>query len=149
MEDLASVTNWRRLDERLTTSGQPGEEELARVAALGVRTVINLGLHSHERALPDEAASVAALGMDYVHIPVPFDAPDDSHFAAFCAAMVENTDGPVHVHCIMNWRVSAFVYRWKRDVLGEDEPAARADMLAIWDPWDNPAWAGFVGPKPA
>lgn len=149
MDDPASVTNWRRLDDRLTTSGQPDEDELARIAALGVRTVINLGLHSHERALPDEADSVAALGMDYVHIPVPFDAPDDSHFTAFCAAMAKNADGPVHVHCIMNWRVSAFVYRWKRDVLGEDEPAARADMLAIWDPWDNPAWAGFVGPKPA
>jgi len=31
-------------------------------------------------------------------------------------------DVPVHVHCIANARVSAFFYRFRRDVLGMDEP---------------------------
>ena len=83
MDDPAAITNWRRLDASLTTSGQPGEDDLARLAALGVRSVINLGLHSHEQALPDERGSVEALGMRYVHIPVPWDAPDDGHFAGY------------------------------------------------------------------
>ncbi len=54
------------------------------IAALGVRCVINLGLYSHEKALPDEAAIVAALGMSYIHIPVDFGNPTERDFDAFC-----------------------------------------------------------------
>jgi len=70
MADPESIYNWRRLDDRITTSGQPTEPQLADIHALGVRHIINLGLHSHEKALPDEAASVSRLGMTYIHIPV-------------------------------------------------------------------------------
>ena len=145
MVDPAAITNWRKIDPHLTTSGQPGEDDLARLAAMGVEAVVNLGLHTHERALPDERASVEALGMAYVHIPVPWDAPDDDHFAAFLAAMADHAGQVIHVHCIMNYRVSAFVYRWRRDVLGHDEGAARAELLAVWDPWQLEPWAPFVG----
>jgi hypothetical protein len=75
MVDPESIYHWHRLDDRITTSGQPSETQLADIAALGVRYVINLGLHSHEKALRDEAASVHALGMTYVHIPVDFQNP--------------------------------------------------------------------------
>ncbi len=70
--DPVETYNWRRLDARITTSGQPTEDQLRAIRDLGVRHVINLGLHSHEKALPDEAASVSALGMTYIHIPVEF-----------------------------------------------------------------------------
>jgi protein tyrosine phosphatase (PTP) superfamily phosphohydrolase (DUF442 family) len=63
MADPKSIYNWRRLDHRITTSGQPTEQQLADIRALGVHHIINLGLHSHEKALPDEAASVSRLGM--------------------------------------------------------------------------------------
>ena len=50
---------------------------------------------------------------------------------------------PVHVHCIANYRVSAFFYRYRRDVLGMDEAQAHADMEQIWHP--EGVWATFVG----
>src|SRR3954471_14633339 len=75
MADPEGIYDWRRLDDRITTSGQPTEEQLADIQALGVRHIINLGLHSHEKALPDEAASVRDLGMTYMHIPVDFQHP--------------------------------------------------------------------------
>jgi protein tyrosine phosphatase (PTP) superfamily phosphohydrolase (DUF442 family) len=68
MADPETIYNRRRLDERITTSGQPTEPQLADIHALGVRHNINLGLHSHEKALPDEAASVSRLGMTYIYI---------------------------------------------------------------------------------
>ena len=49
---------------------------------------------------------------------------------------------PVHVHCIANYRVSAFFYRYRRDVLGTDETQARADMEEIWHP--EGVWATFI-----
>jgi len=87
MADPESIYNWRRLDDRITTSGQPTEPQLADIHALGVRHIINLGLHSHEKALPDQAASVSRLGMTYIHIPVDFQKPTDGDFDQFCSAM--------------------------------------------------------------
>jgi uncharacterized protein (TIGR01244 family) len=89
MVDPESIYHWHRLDDRITTSGQPSETQLADIAALGVRYVINLGLHSHEKALPDEAATVDALGITYVHIPVDFQNPTERDFDAFCTALKE------------------------------------------------------------
>ena len=143
MSDPDGAYHWLRLDERLTTSGQPTEAELAAIRALGVSHVINLGLHSHERALPDEAASVAALGMTYIHQPVDFQAPTDADLATFCATMEALEGRTIHVHCIANYRVSAFLYRYRVDVLGWDRDRAHADLDRIWTP--TGAWAAMVG----
>jgi protein tyrosine phosphatase (PTP) superfamily phosphohydrolase (DUF442 family) len=143
MSDPVDIVGWYRFDDRLTSSGQPSEEQLGALANLGVKHVVNLGLHTHERALPDEAASVGALGMAYIHIPVAFDAPTENDFDRFCAAMDALADQPIHVHCILNARVSAFLYRYRRDVLGVPEPVAREAMERIWNPGD--VWAAFIG----
>ena len=147
MTDPETIYHWYRLDDRITTSGQPTETELADIAALGVRSVINLGLHSHEKALPDEVATVRALGMTYVHIPVEFQNPTERDFDAFCTALKNAGDGPVHVHCIANYRVSAFFYRYRRTILGMDEARARADLDRVWQP--DPVWTEFINRTPA
>lgn len=141
-DDPTHIYNWRRIDSRLTTSGQPSESELAQIAALGVRYVINLGLSSHEKALPNEAATVGALGMTYLHIPIDFQHPTEADYQSFCAAMTETGDAPTHVHCIANYRVSALLYRYRRDALGVDEAMARADLERIWTP--NAVWAALI-----
>ena len=149
MIDPTHIFNWRRYDRRLTTSGQPTEAQLDDLKALGVAHVINLGLHTHEKALPDEAASVAARDMRYTHIPVAFDNPTEADFQAFCSTMTAADETTIHVHCIMNYRVTAFLYRYQRDVLGVDEANARAAMEQVWQPdtSDHPTmlpWAKFI-----
>lgn len=143
MSDPVDILGWLRFDERLTSSGQPSEKQLVAIAALGTKHVINLGLHTHERALPDEAASVQALGMVYIHIPVDFNFPKESEFEQFCRIMRELSDQPIHVHCIVNARVSAFFYRYRRDILGVSEQEARNAMEKIWTP--GGVWAKFIG----
>ncbi|OYU33438.1 protein tyrosine phosphatase family protein [Novosphingobium sp. PASSN1] len=146
--DPADIRGWQRLGGEVTTSGRIEEADVARLAALGVKQVVNLALDSHPEALADEAGKFAAAGIAYTHIPVPFDAPEEAHFAAFRAA-VEQGPKPVHVHCIMNWRVSAFFYRLHRDHQGMAEAEARALMAQQWVP-DSPdkpdwrAWAEFI-----
>jgi len=142
MADPETIYNWRRLDDRITTSGQPTEEQLVDIRDLGVKHVVNLALHTHEKALPDETASVSRLGMEYIHIPVDFQNPTEQDFQQFCAAMEQLRDAPVHVHCIANYRVSAFFYRHRRDVLDMNETQARAEMEAIWHP--EGVWAAFI-----
>src|SRR5437879_5960189 len=112
MGDPTSIFNWRRLDAATTTSGQPTEDQLAELKALGVGHVVNLGLHTHEKALPDEAGAVEGLGMRYVHMPIDFAHPTRQDLDAFAALMQRLEGETVHVHCIMNYRVSAFFYRY-------------------------------------
>ena len=145
--DPDDIRAWQRLGEDITTSGRLEEHDPARLAAIGVRHVINLALDNHPEALAGEADKLAAHGIAYAHIPVPFDAPGEDHFAAFGAAL-DAAEAPVHVHCIMNWRVSAFFYRYHL-VHGMAEPEARALMEQQWSPdqSDNPAaavWAEFI-----
>ena len=141
-----TILNWRRLSPVLTSSGQPSEAQLGEIAALGISEVINLGPHAHVQALPDEAAIVAALGMRYTYIPVDFAAPTEGDYAAFASAMAqaEAAGRTVHVHCIVNARVSAFFYRYRRDAIGAE--AARAELNSVWEPAG--VWASFIGDTP-
>ncbi|MFN3469520.1 MULTISPECIES: protein tyrosine phosphatase family protein [Novosphingobium] len=148
MADPDDIRAWQRLDAQITTSGRLEDRDVARLADMGVRHVINLALETHPEALADEGDKLAAAGIAYTHIPVPFDAPDETHFRRFVAALEQGAK-PVHVHCIMNWRVSAFFYRYHRDCCGMDEPAARAIMARQWSPdgHDRPeaaVWAQFI-----
>jgi uncharacterized protein (TIGR01244 family) len=147
-EDPSDIRAWQRLSDRITTSGRLQEPDPARLAEIGVRHVINLAMPDHPEALPDPAGALAAQGIAYTHIPVPFAAPEEEHFQSFVEAL--EADGrPVHVHCIMNWRVSAFFYRWHRDACGMAEPEARTLMERQWSPEqsdypDAPQWAAFI-----
>ena len=131
--DPVDIRAWQRLSATVTTSGRLQEGDPARLAAIGVRQVINLAPENHPEALPGEAARMAGLGIAYTHAPVPFDAPRRAHYEAFRDAL-DRAEGPVHVHCIMNYRVSAFFYL--RDLeCGVDESAARERMARVWDPF--------------
>ncbi len=149
MEDPRDIRGWQRLSSGITTSGRLETQDPARLAALGVRHVVNLALDDHPEALAGEAGLMAGQGIGYTHIPIPFDAPEEAHYRAFAAAL-DAADGPVHVHCIMNWRVSALFYRRHREQ-GMPEAEARALMQEQWDPLasDDPRakpWAKLVGP---
>ncbi|MCW1431442.1 protein tyrosine phosphatase family protein [Novosphingobium sp. JCM 18896] len=146
-EDPEHIVAWQRLDARTTTSGRMTPEDVAVLAQLGVRHVINLALVDSPGALANEDALIAEHGLRYTHIPVPFDAPTEAQYQAFRAAYEAN-DEAVHVHCIMNWRVSAFFYRLNREN-GMAEEAARAIMEQQWQPAtnqqkDGPTWARFI-----
>jgi protein tyrosine phosphatase (PTP) superfamily phosphohydrolase (DUF442 family) len=136
--DPAGIRGFQRLDARTTTSGRLRDEDLPALAALGVRHVVNLALDSHPEALTGEADKLARLGIAYTHIPVPFDDPRDDHYRAFVAALdaadAQTGGAPVHVHCIMNYRVAAFFYRYHREFAEMDESAARGLMAQQWEP---------------
>jgi protein tyrosine phosphatase (PTP) superfamily phosphohydrolase (DUF442 family) len=137
------ILNWRRWDTRISLSGQPTEGQLSTLAQSGVVQIINLGPHSNDGALDDEAASVAQLGMEYVYIPVDFSNPTEADWTAFCAAIDAAPDAPLHVHCIYNARVSAFFYRFALEGRGGDVDMAFKLMDGIWRP--GGVWARFIG----
>lgn len=147
-EDPEDIEAWQRLDARTTTSGFLKPEDIERLAGIGVCHVINLAPDERPGALEGEADLLAQFGIRYTYIPVPFEAPDDSHFRAFVEAYDDGKEA-VHIHCIANYRVSAFFYRYNRDILGMPEEDARAVMHRQWQPdkGEHPVqvvWAQFI-----
>lgn len=144
-DDPEHIYAWQRLDPRTTTSGRLTTKDIASLDEAGVRHVINLAPDGESPAsLAGEADMLAARGIRYTYIPVPFLAPEEAHYEAFRHAY--EADGePVHVHCIANWRVSAFFYRYNRDMRGMDEAEARALMERQWSP-ENSDFAAVWGP---
>jgi protein tyrosine phosphatase (PTP) superfamily phosphohydrolase (DUF442 family) len=103
------VYNYRRISEHVVTGGQPTEAQLAAIASAGCKTVINIGLHDADYALPDERGLVESLGMEYIYIPVIWDSPSKADLVRFCDALAARQDQDVFVHCAANKRVAAFI----------------------------------------
>jgi protein tyrosine phosphatase (PTP) superfamily phosphohydrolase (DUF442 family) len=141
-ESLEAIYNYLEISERICTSGQPTEQQFSIIKAGGFDDVINLAPHDAENAIDDEAAVLANLGMSYTHIPVNFARPTQADFDAFCASMRGLQEKRVWVHCAANMRVSAFVYRYRRDVIGEEHSVVVEDLSRIWQPFG--VWKDFV-----
>jgi protein tyrosine phosphatase (PTP) superfamily phosphohydrolase (DUF442 family) len=140
---LAAIHRFRAVDDSLCTSGQPTVAQLKDIAAAGFTTIINLALHDDPRyALPDEAGTVRALGMRYVHIPVPFAAPAMSHLLAFFAAMKVHQGEKLWVHCAANIRVSAFLGLYRVIEQGWSREPAFAPLHDLWQP--DAVWSSFI-----
>ena len=141
-EALDTIFNFRRLSERIATSGQPTADQFAVIAAAGFEVVINLAMPDDEDHLPDERATVEALGMAYRPIPVVWERPTLDDLNAFFDEMARCADRQVYVHCVANFRVSTFMYLYRTLVLGQSPDDALADLHAIWQPYDW--WQAFI-----
>lgn len=139
---LESILNYYPFSPRLATGGQPTSEQIAELARTGFQVVINLALPTSPNALPNEAELVTAAGMEYVAIPVVWEAPTLDDLARFFAALEAAGDRPTFVHCALNWRVSCFVYLYRVLKLGLPAEEAVWDLWAIWEP--NDTWQQFM-----
>ena len=140
--DLADIYNFLPIDERWATAGQPTVEQFAAIKAAGYEVIINLGMPDSPRAVLNEMEVVAAQGIDYVAIPVVWEAPTGADLAAFFAAMNANQAKKRFVHCIANMRVSAFTFLYRVLVLCVPVEEARQRLHQIWEP--NPIWQQFI-----
>ena len=140
---LDGIYNYLQISDQLSTSGQPTEAQFELILDAGFYHVINLAPHSAENALPDEAGTLASLGIEYVHLPVDFKAPTEANFDKFCEQMEVWSDRKVWVHCAANMRVSAFIYRLRIQADDTSRKAAIDDLHKIWEPFG--VWKDFVG----
>ena len=143
MNKITDIFNFLAIDDSLSTSGQPTEAQIAELAKGGYEVIINLALHDDPRySLPDETSHVESLGMEYIHIPVQFDAPRKSDLVAFFEAMESNNGKKIHIHCAANMRVSAFLglYFLIRERKTKEE--AFEPMRSIWEP--DAVWSSFI-----
>jgi protein tyrosine phosphatase (PTP) superfamily phosphohydrolase (DUF442 family) len=141
-ESIEDIYNYHRINGSLCTSGQPTERQFRWIQLAGYDTVINLLPDNTENYLANEADLVEQLGMAYIHIPVDFKGPTHADFERFANCMQATSGQKVWVHCAANMRVSAFAYKYRRDVLGENAQGARPDLDKIWQPFG--VWKTFI-----
>jgi len=135
---METIRNFVQMSENFGTAGQPTADQFSTIAENGYRHVINLAMPDHPEALANEGELVSALGMTYLHIPVPFDNPAPGHVGLFCKLLSQISHEKVFIHCIMNYRVSAFMYHYLGKIENRDDSIARSVMLQQWDM--EPVW---------
>jgi protein tyrosine phosphatase (PTP) superfamily phosphohydrolase (DUF442 family) len=106
--------------------------------------VINLATYNPPHSLEDEAGLVSRLGMAYYHIPVEWERPQESDFAAFETAYNQLADKKTLIHCAANFRVTAFYSLYALKHLGWTQDQAAQFRARIWQESDYPVWNEFI-----
>ena len=91
-----SIKNFGQMDDRFFRGGQPKQDEYQELAALGIKTVIDL----RDDPTSYEKGSVEALGMKYVNIPMSDSSyPEVAKIDAFLKLVDDPSTGKFYVHC--------------------------------------------------
>ena len=140
---VENILNYLNYNDNLSSSGQPTRKQFTLIAQAGYTLVINLATQDKiEVPLKHEDKIVTHMGMAYAHIPVDFFNPDPHDFHRFVRTMKDAPHEKIWVHCMMNARASAFVYKYRCTVLGENPEKAIWDLRQIWEPFG--VWKTFV-----
>ena len=92
------IDNFGRVSSTYYRGAQPMGRDYDNLAALGIKTVINL---TSDDAQADERELVERAGMAYLQIPMTTSkAPTDKELAQFLAVVNESAGQPVYVHCV-------------------------------------------------
>jgi protein tyrosine/serine phosphatase len=90
------IKNFGQMDARFYRGAQPKKEDYKDLAALGVKTVIDL----RDDATDYERPAVEALSMRYVNIPMSDkNYPQEAQIAAFLKLAGDPATGKFYVHC--------------------------------------------------
>ena len=144
--NLKKIFNYYKVPDLFETSGQPNNKQLISIANGGYEAVINLAPNTTiEGRIINEEGILKSNNITYIHIPVDFNNPLDEDFNKFVAALEQNKYKKIWVHCAANMRVSAFVFKYRRDVLGLSPKNIEEDLEAIWVP--NKTWSSFLERK--
>lgn len=109
----------------LYSAGQPSAEQLARAAAAGITTVIDLRGAGEARGY-DQAAAARELGLHYVALPIAGSQAVSVEAARALHALLAGSDGPVLLHCASGNRAGALLALAAAHVDGADNEAALA-----------------------
>lgn len=139
---MNSIKNFRKLTPLLACAGQPTNAQLKKIAHDKFQVVINLGIQDASYALENEEQLVEELGMQYHHIPIPFDNPQLNLLQTFLKVMDGCARKKVFVHCAANYRASTFAGLY---LLANHQMQAyeMEDFINhVWRP--NEAWQFFI-----
>jgi len=114
---MKKINNYIKISESISTAGQPTKKQFKTIAKDGFDVVINLAMHN-KGALKKEDKIVTKNGMLYYHIPITWKEPELDRLKLFIDTlqMLQRANQKVFIHCIMNYRASVFLYKYRQYV---------------------------------
>jgi tyrosine-protein phosphatase SIW14 len=92
------IDNFGRVDSTYFRGAQPEGHDYADLAALGVKTIINL---TSDDAEANEQAMASQAGLKYVQIPMTtHEPPTSAQLAEFLKIVNDPASQPIYVHCV-------------------------------------------------
>ncbi|HEV8204882.1 MAG TPA: tyrosine-protein phosphatase [Pyrinomonadaceae bacterium] len=144
--DLSTVTikNFGQMDDRFFRGAQPKENDYSQLAALGIKTVIDL----QDDPTAYEKQKVEALGMKYVNIPMSDkDYPPTAKIDQFLKLVDDPTTGKFYVHCAGGRHrtgVMGAVYRFNHYNWNYDQVYAEMKKFDFYTRWGHGEMKKFV-----
>jgi protein tyrosine/serine phosphatase len=140
------IDNFAKVNDSYFRGAQPLGSDYADLAALGVKTIINLT--SGDDTLSDEQTLAEQHGMRYVHIPMSTRrAPTNQELATFLGVVSASTSQPVYVHCVGGRHrtgVMTAVYRMTRDGLSGEQAFKEMKQFKFGPDFLHPEFKRFV-----
>lgn len=141
---VTKIKNFGQMDERFFRGGQPKEKDYQDLAALGVKTVIDL----RDDPTSYEKSSVEALGMHYVNIPMSDkDYPKSEQIATFLKLADDPSTGKFYVHCAGGRHrtgVMGAVYRFTHNKWNYDQVYAEMKQYDFYTRFGHGAMKDYV-----
>ena len=138
------IKNFGQMNERFFRGGRPKDEDYAALAALGVKTIIDLTDNSKEYEQP----AVEAAGLRYVNIPmVDKSYPSMDQINAFLKVVDDPETGKFYVHCAGGRHrtgVMGAVYRFNYDKWNLDQVLAEMDQFEFGSGYGHGKQMDFV-----
>ena len=143
---VTRIDNFAQVNERYFRGAQPEGRDYADLAALGVKTVINLiGDSDLDGA---EQSMVEKQGMHYVHIPMSTrTAPTAKQLETFLSLVNDAASQPVYVHCVGGRHrtgVMTAVYRMTKDGLSGEQAFKEMKQFDFGPDFLHPEFKKFV-----
>ena len=139
-----SIKNFGQMDDRFFRGGQPKENEYPELAALGIRTVIDL----QDDPTSYEKQKVEALGMTYINIPMSDkDYPESAKIEQFLKLASDPSTGKFYVHCAGGRHrtgVMGAVYRFNHYNWNYDQVYAEMKKYDFYTRWGHGDMKKFV-----
>ncbi len=138
------IDNFGQMDDRFFRGGRPEGDDLAALAALGVKTIIDLTDNSRA----EEQPAVERAGLRYVNIPmVDKSYPSMNQVNAFLKVVDDPATGKFYVHCAGGRHrtgVMGAVYRFTHDKWNLDQVLAEMDQYQFGSGYGHGKQRDFV-----
>jgi protein-tyrosine phosphatase len=139
------IDNFGRINANYFRGAHPQGHDYADLAALGIRSVINL---TSDDAALDEKAMVERAGMKYFQIPMTtHEPPTTAQLAEFLKIVNDSVAQPVFVHCVGGRHrtgVMTAVYRMTADAWSADKAFAEMKRYKYGADFLHPEFKRFV-----
>lgn len=138
------IKNFGQMDDRFYRGAQPKEEDYRQLAAIGIKTIVDL----RDDPTDYEKREAEAAGIRYVNIPMSDkDYPETSKIDEFLKLVDDPTTGKFYVHCAGGRHrtgVIGAVYRFNHYNWNYDQVYAEMKKYDFYTRWGHGEMKKFV-----